>query len=112
MPYSVLDPVSYTHLLQTSDNPKNLGRVEAMQDRPFALEAADGKIFIGTIPYYGLHNGCLCIYDVESGQKKSFPGLIKNQSIISLAYHNGRLYGSTSVHGGLGSCLLYTSRCV
>lgn len=91
------------HHLQTSDNPKNLGRVEAMQDRPFALEAADGKIFIGTIPYYGLHNGCLCIYDVESGQKKSFPGLIKNQSIISLAYHNGRLYGSTSVHGGLGS---------
>ena|GEM_PF-1215342 len=75
----------------------------AHQDRPFAIEAADNKLFVGTVPDYGYLGGSLAVYDEASNSWAQFDQVVHNQSIIGLAYRNGLLYGSTTVWGGLGS---------
>ena len=39
------------------------------QDRPFIMRAAEGKLFIGTIPDYGKLGGSLTIYDPANGSQ-------------------------------------------
>src|SRR5690625_4586548 len=73
------------------------------QDRPFAFAEGEGKLFIGTVPGYGKLGGALTMYDGESGEWKVFPNLIENQSIIGIAVRDGKVYGSSSVFGGLGN---------
>ncbi len=78
------------------------------QDRPFRITSGDGKLFIGTIPGYGQLGGAVSVYDPEADEEnrvKVFPDIIRDQSIVGLAWHEGRLYGSTSIHGGLGADL-------
>lgn len=89
--------------VDSKTNPKALAQIEESQDRPFALTAADGKIFIGTVPDYGQLGGALSIYDLASGKMTTVRNLVQNQSIISLAVKDGMLYGSTSAYGGLAS---------
>ncbi len=73
------------------------------QDRPFQMYSADNKLFIGTIPGYAKHGGALSIYDFETDNWEVFRHVVKNQSVIGLAFQNGIVYGSTSVWGGLGA---------
>ncbi|MBE7021194.1 MAG: hypothetical protein E7411_07165 [Ruminococcaceae bacterium] len=86
-----------------SNNPEYLGRIGTNQDRPFALCAGDGKVFAGTIPDYGYLGGEIGIYDISSDTLTSSGVIIENQSIMSLAYKDGYIYGSTTVWGGLSS---------
>lgn len=72
------------------------------QDRPYIMKAMEDKIMIGTIPDYGQLGGALTIYDPATGQYEVFRDIVKNQSIVGLAYKDGLIYGSTTVHGGLG----------
>ncbi|MGG3914459.1 FIMAH domain-containing protein [Rossellomorea vietnamensis] len=73
------------------------------QDRPFKMEAVNGKLYIGTIPDYGKLGGSLTILDPGAVEDtKVFENVIHNQSIVGLAEQNGKLYGSTTVAGGLG----------
>jgi len=76
--------------------------IGAEQDRPFAFATGAGKVFIGTVPGYGLLGGALTVYDPVSGKTDVHRNVIRDQSIIRLAYHDGLVYGSTSVWGGLG----------
>ncbi|MBE3595510.1 MAG: hypothetical protein IMW86_00525 [Hydrogenibacillus sp.] len=85
------------------DNPAWLFAVGARQDRPFAFASGDGKVFIGTVPEYGLLGGALTVYDPDADRRKTYPDIIKDQSIISLVYRQGKVYGATSIYGGLGS---------
>ena len=80
------------------------GQVKPKQDRPFAL-TGDGKdkVWLGTIPDYGYLGGALAEYDVNTEEMKVYSNIIENQSIISLAYRDGLIYGTTSVWGGLSS---------
>lgn len=80
---------------------KQLFRIEG-EDRPFMMTSGNGKLFIGTIPDYGELGGALTIYDPETGEHETYHDVIHNQSIVGLAYHDGKLYGSTSVDGGEG----------
>lgn len=72
------------------------------EDRPFILTTGEGKVFMGTIPTYGQLGGGLTIYNLETGDWQTFHHVIHHQSIVGLAYRDGKLYGSTSVDGGEG----------
>jgi outer membrane protein assembly factor BamB len=89
----------------TPNNPRELFELKtpANQDRPFAMEVYDGKLYVGTIPNYGDVQGALTIYDIENGShiiKKDFSD---SRSIVSFEYKDGFLFGGTTVCGGLGS---------
>jgi hypothetical protein len=84
--------------------PLALAGLKPAQDRPFALAAGDGKLFVGTIPTYGELGGGLGVYDLAGDRVLArHVNLVPDQSITALAYHGGLLYGGTSVAGGLGS---------
>lgn len=72
------------------------------QDRPFAIISAADQIAIGTVPDYGKLQGALTMYNPKTDHYKIYNDIISNQSIISLAYRDGYVYGGTSVSGGLG----------
>ncbi|MGI2294753.1 S-layer homology domain-containing protein [Paenibacillus sp. GXUN7292] len=72
------------------------------QDRPFAITSGDNKLFVGTVPDYGVLGGALAIYDEQTDTWSQYNQVVNNQSIIGLAYKDGLLYGGTSVWGGLG----------
>lgn len=72
------------------------------QDRPFAMISADDKLAIGTVPNYGKLGGALTIFDPKTGDYTFHQNVVKDQSVISLAYCDGLIFGGTSVWGGLG----------
>ncbi|MFC3771757.1 FIMAH domain-containing protein [Paenibacillus sp. GCM10012303] len=86
-----------------TDNP-HLEHVVSGQDRPFIFETAGSKLFTGTIPAYGKLGGSLTVYDSTYGTWKEYDHsrVVPNQSVIGLAHKDGKLYGSTSIFGGLG----------
>lgn len=90
--------------IQDGVNPKEIYKIPH-EDRPFAMTSGEGKLFIGTIPDYGELGGSLTVYDPSRGPEQGFTvyeDVVHNQSIVGLAVHNGKLYGSTTIAGGLG----------
>lgn len=86
-------------------NPKLIGSA-ANQDRPFGGLGIpqEGKAFFGTVPAYGANGGVLVEFDANNNNEMSqYTNVVANQSIISLAYSNGKVFGGTSIWGGLGS---------
>jgi hypothetical protein len=84
--------------------------IEADQDRPYAMTSGDGKLFIGTFPVYGKHGGALTILEEKAeengditAESQTYRSIVENQSIFGLAYKDGKVFGGTSIHGGLGS---------
>jgi Carbohydrate binding domain len=76
------------------------------QDRPFAMLGVSeyNQLFIGTVPKNGNLGGAFAIY--EPGSEKApevYWNLIPDQSIVSLTYKDGLVYGGTTVAGGQGS---------
>ncbi|MDI9604425.1 MAG: hypothetical protein QM305_03720 [Bacteroidota bacterium] len=84
-------------------NPKWLGSI-AGQDRPYAYAAITDqkKMFFGTVPGYGRLGGALVEYNTRTNSLTGVEDVVKDQSIVSLCYADGVLYGGTSVWGGLG----------
>lgn len=73
------------------------------QARVHALAAGDEYLFAGTIPDAFLYGGCLAVINLETQERTVEENLIPNQSITSLAYNDGIVFGGTSVSGGTGS---------
>ncbi|WP_221569119.1 carbohydrate binding domain-containing protein [Alkalihalobacillus sp. TS-13] len=71
------------------------------QQRIHTLTDGDGKLFAGSIPTYGNLGGALTVYDGDT--HKVFRHVVEDQSVNGLAYTDGKLYGSTTINGGLGS---------
>jgi len=71
------------------------------QDRPYIMQFIDNRLFIGTIPDYGKLGGTLTIYDPQTNERKTYRNIIEDQSIVGIAYKNGKIYGSTTIRGGL-----------
>lgn len=82
--------------------PVKIKNLENEQDRPFAMETGDNKLFVGTVPGYGQHGGALSIYDTINKTWQIHRNVVQDQSIVGLAYKDGKVYGSTSISGGLG----------
>lgn len=76
------------------------------QDRPFAMLGVDdyNKLFIGTVPKNGNLGGAFTIYEPGTENEPEIHwNLMEDQSVVSLAYANGKVYGGTTVAGGQGS---------
>jgi hypothetical protein len=72
------------------------------QERPFVLVSGEDSMYVGTIPSYGKLGGALTIYDGNLQTWSTYSNIVPNQSITGLAYHKGKLFGGTSIWGGLG----------
>lgn len=83
-------------------NPKQLFSLDG-QDRPFAMASAGDYVAIGTVAAYGQSPGAVALYDPKTGDVRKFEGIVGDQSIASLEYHDGILYGGTSIWGGQGA---------
>ena len=86
-------------------NPMQMFQIGEDQDRINAMTVAEGKLFIGTIPYYGKLGGAITVYDpnaADGATKRVYRNVVPNQSIAGLAYRDGKIYGSTTIFGGLG----------
>lgn len=90
----------------SSSNPRRVAElVSHGQDRPFALLGVDAlnKLYIGSVPDYGSHSGALTVYDPATGSVQVHKDIVANQGVVSLTYHNGIVYGGTTIYGGLGT---------
>ncbi|TMV48726.1 hypothetical protein FE783_16885 [Paenibacillus mesophilus] len=99
-PSAHMHELDTTMPLERNANPKKIHEIGYGQDRPFALATGDNKLFTGTIPKLGELGGAISIYD--GTEWETYRNVVENQSIMGLAYRNGKLYGSTTVWGGLG----------
>ncbi|NUT45443.1 MAG: hypothetical protein HOV86_36180 [Thermoactinospora sp.] len=71
------------------------------QIRPRAMVSAGRYLAAGTMPDLGQLGGVLAIWDPRTGTlKHARRNVIKDQSIVSLAYRDGVLYGGTSIYSG------------
>lgn len=87
---------------KSKQNPRQLFTMGSEnQNRPVAMAGseADQKLFIGTSPHYGMLGGAFTIYDIATGQADIRRNLIPDQSVISLAYKDGKVYGGSSIYG-------------
>lgn len=74
---------------------------EYEQDRPYIMKFENDKLLIGTIPDYGKLGGTLTIYDPETEERETHRNVVEDHSVVGLASKDGKIYGSTSIHGGL-----------
>lgn len=84
------------------ENPELVQEIEYAQSRPFTFTSGENKLFIGTISDYGELGGALTIFDATTNKWNTIRNIIENQSIIGLAYHNGKVFGGSTIAGGLG----------
>ncbi|WP_052759794.1 dockerin type I domain-containing protein [Paenibacillus sp. DMB20] len=84
-------------------NPKRLFALENGQDRIGTGIAADNKIYFGSVSTYGQLGGAITSFDPQGGSTsyQVFRNAVQDQSVVSLAYKDGKLYGSTSINGGM-----------
>lgn len=73
------------------------------QDRPVAWASAGDVVAIGTVPDYGHLGGALTLLDPDTQQMTVYEDLIEDQTVVTLAYADGLIYGGTGIWGGLGT---------
>lgn len=95
-----LNPVALFSLKDNFDIPGYTN-----QDRPFGMAGSEdlNKLFVGTVPKNGMLGGAFAVYDLTTRENPEvYWNIVPDQSIISLAYKEGKVYGGTSIHGGQG----------
>ncbi|MEV5027066.1 hypothetical protein [Paenibacillus sp. LPE1-1-1.1] len=84
-------------------NPKRLAVLGNDQERLVNITDGLGKLFISTISGYGTLGGSLTVYDLATGEMNVHRHVVENQSVLSTTFHDNKLFGSTTIRGGLGS---------
>ncbi|MEF3310903.1 hypothetical protein PV433_18665 [Paenibacillus sp. GYB004] len=88
-------------------NPSEIAKLpsDSLQDRPFGMIGVKelGKVFMGTVPQYGQLGGAFAVYDLPTKALQTYRNLVQDQSIVTLAYKDGKVYGGTSVWGAYGA---------
>lgn len=91
-------------------NPGLVADIDYNQNRPFSFTTGGGKLFTGTFPASGFEGALTMMEEVrnDNGEvtgvtHETLPNLMPNQSIIGLAYKDGKVYGSTTVYSSSGS---------
>lgn len=74
------------------------------QERITAIEpVAPALTALGSYPVKGEIGGSLAFYDHEQRTTETYRNIIQDQTVVSLAYQDGLLYGGTSISTGLGT---------
>ncbi|ALC91823.1 hypothetical protein AM500_20050 [Bacillus sp. FJAT-18017] len=81
--------------------PTKLFVIGEEQERLHSMTSGNGKLFVGSIPTYGKLGGALTVFDGET--HKVFRNIVQDQSVNDIVFKDGKVYGSTSITGGLGS---------
>jgi hypothetical protein len=89
------------------NNPQGFGPLGPGHLRPRAMiHGPQDRIYIGSYPEYGKHGGSLGVWDPGTDTLvENYHHLVKNQSIVSLAYDavTGLVFGGSSTAGGGGT---------
>ncbi|MFC4006889.1 hypothetical protein ACFOY2_06640 [Nonomuraea purpurea] len=83
-------------------NPAPPVTLGAEQDRPQAFATLGDTVAVGSVPKSGRLGGALTLWRPASGEIDVRRDVVPEQSVVSLAAHDGLLYGGTSVNGGYG----------
>ncbi len=90
-----------------ASNPISFGGVGDGHLRPRAMiHGPDGKIYVGSEPPYGQLGGAMAVWDPrENRTVENYRHLVKNQSIVSLAWEpsSGLVFGGSGNYGGGGT---------
>lgn len=104
---SVYDPARPYNFVNTPDsNPLDLGRMDDISYRPRStLTGPLGRVWVASIPDYGLWGGPLSWYDPASGEKKAYFKIVGEASCYTLAYLDKAdlIAVGTTVQGGSGT---------
>lgn len=72
--------------------------------RPQAMiNGPDGRVFLGAVSGYGLLGGPMTIWNPDTGNVISYPHIVKDQSVVTLAAFDNLIVGGTTIGGGGGS---------
>ncbi|MFB3787782.1 MAG: hypothetical protein ACE15F_15590 [bacterium] len=104
---SVYDPTKpYRFGASPDSNPRELGRIDDISYRPRStLAGPRGRVWLASIPDYGLWGGPLSYYDPRAGEKKAYYRIFGDGSCYTLAHLEApRLLAiGTSIAGGSGT---------
>jgi hypothetical protein len=91
----------------SATNPKQLFILGNQQDRIGAKAVGNGKIYFGSVATYEALGGAVTSFDPSNPNTASAykvnRNIVQDQSVISLVYNNGKLYGGTSINGGVAA---------
>jgi streptogramin lyase len=104
---SVYDPSkAYAFGEKAGDNPRDLGRIDEISYRPRStLTGPLGRVWVASIPDYGMWGGPLSWYDPSADTKKAYYRIAGDASCYTLA-HLGKqelIAVGTTIQGGTGT---------
>lgn len=104
---SVYDPSQgYRFGEGPGDNPRDLGRIDDISYRPRSTLAGPlGRVWLASVPDYGMWGGPLAYYDPQTGEKKTYYRTFGDGSCYTLAHlqDQGLIAVGTSIAGGSGT---------
>jgi len=104
---SIFDPSKpYRFGTEEGANPRDVGAPDPISCRPRAMVTGPaGKVWIGSLPDYGTWGGTLVSYDPKTGEFSVHRHVVRDCSVVSLAWLEDRnqILVGTDVGGGGGT---------
>ena len=104
---SIYDPCRpYNFGNKLGDNPRDLGRIDDISYRPRSTLAGPmDRIWVASIPDYGMWGGPLSYYNPETGEKKAYYRIFGDGSCYTLAHLEDQqlIAVGTNIAGGSGT---------
>lgn len=104
---SVYDPAKpYSFGEAPGSNPRDLGRVDDISYRPRStLTGPLGRVWVASVPDYGMWGGPLSYYDPKTGAKKAHHRIAGDGSCYTLSHlpKQELIAVGTTIHGGTGT---------
>lgn len=104
---SIYDPAKpYAFGAEEGANPRDIGRLDEVGYRPHAMLCGPaGRVWIASIPDYGMWGGTLAWFEPRTGRSGSHRHLVPDCSPVSLAWasENNHLLVGMSVAAGTGA---------
>ncbi|HPO07268.1 MAG TPA: hypothetical protein PLZ55_01265 [bacterium] len=104
---SVYDPSRPYHFGKTpEDNPRDLGRVDNISYRPRSTLAGPlGRVWLASIPDYGMWGGPLSYYDPQTDERKAYYRIVGDGTCYTLAHleKQNLIAVGTTIHAGSGT---------
>jgi len=104
---SIYDPHRPYHFGEgPEDNPRDIGRIDDISYRPRSTLAGPlGRVWLASLPDYGMWGGPLSYFDPRTGEKKAYYRIFGDGSCYTLAHleSEGLIAVGTSTSGGSGT---------